>query len=104
MAGRQSKRTECRIRLNLAKHSLSLCKQDLRDIKRQRANQYYSTTSDFERVHVRDDRLPGVNSDFDEASGIISEASDVNEFNGSTSNEDSSDEFSTSLTDQDEKR
>ena len=102
MAERQSKRTERRIRLNLAKRSLSLHEQDLRDIKRQRVKQNRPTTSDFKQVCVRDDRLPNVHFDFDEASGIISEALDGDELKDSIRNEDSSDEFLTSLTDQDE--
>ena len=65
-------------------------------------NQNHSTTSNFEQVRVRDDRLPEVHSNFDEASGIISEASDGDELKDSIRIEDSSDEFLTSLTDLDE--
>ena len=93
MAERRSKRTERRIRLNLAKHSLSLCGQHLRDIKQQLVNPNHSTTSDFKQVRVCDDRLPEVHSDFDEASGIISEASDGDDLKDSIRNEDSSNEF-----------
>ena len=102
MAERQSKRTERRIRLNLAKRSLSVHEQHIRDIKRQRVKQNHPTTSDFEQVRVRDDRPLEVHSDFDEASGIISEASVGDELKDSIGNEDSSDEFLTSITDQDE--
>ena len=73
MAKRLSKRTQHRIRISVANHSLmSLYDQDVCDSKRPRIDAANSSTSNLQQLRINPDDLPEVHSDSDEAFNTIS--------------------------------
>ena len=96
MAKRLSKRTERRILLNLAKHSLSLHDTDVNDAKRPRLLTEHSSTShhdyrfDLEQTCVSPDYAAEVNSDSDDDFDNTSAASSEGQLERSNNEQDSS--------------